>query len=61
MSRGQSGWGGNQLPRESIFVVPKAFHPRLLKDLTIELLTVIVKHHGKMIEASKKGRLVFSG
>ena len=53
MSRGQSGWGGNQLPRESIFVVPKAFHPRLLKDLTIELLTVIVKHHGKMIEASK--------
>ena len=46
---------------ESIFVVPRDFQPRLLKDLTVELLTVSVKHCGKMTEASKEGRLVFNG
>lgn len=61
MSRRQFGWGGSQLPRESIFVIPKDSHPRLLKDLTVDPLTAIVKHHGKVIGASKKGRLVFNG
>lgn len=36
---------------------PIGFPSQSLKDLTVGLLTVIVRHHGRMIEASKCGRL----
>lgn len=46
-----------QLPTESKFIVSQELHPRPLQDLTIELLTVIVRHYKLMIEPLKEGRL----